>query len=264
VAISDSFVKKHAIAFSLSQSGVGLGVFVFGPLFNFLIDLYGWRGAFLITGACTFQLTCLGALIFPPREPAKNENVDFESFPLNANDKQGEKEEKRYSDIIEPQVTVDDYIDGTQQLKRTDYSAWLLHLSSFFWLLATSIPYILLADYTRSLDLEEYVFICYNCRSNKIADTLMDFIFLFLFRYYIVMLSTMGVGDLVGRLVIGPLVTFWNLDVTKIYAVSQVFCAILIASFPLVVNGIQMIIQGFLFSVSYGLQCLLLGNRPCS
>jgi hypothetical protein len=88
----------------------------------------------------------------------------------------------------------------------------------------------------------------------------MDFIFLFLFRYYIVMLSTMGVGDLVGRLVIGPLVTFWNLDVTKIYAVSQVFCAILIASFPLVVNGIQMIIQGFLFSVSYGLQCLLLGN----
>jgi hypothetical protein len=25
-----------------------------------------------------------------------------------------------------------------------------------------------------------------------------------------------------------------------------------------------MIIQGFLFSVSYGLQCLLLGNRPCS
>ncbi|XP_046649977.1 monocarboxylate transporter 12-like [Daphnia pulicaria] len=237
VAISDSFVKKHAIAFSLSQSGVGLGVFVFGPLFNFLIDLYGWRGAFLITGACTFQLTCLGALIFPPREPAKNENVDFESFPLNANDKQGEKEEKRYSDVIESQVTVDDYIDGTQQLKRTDYSAWLLHLSSFFWLLATSIPYILLADYTRSLDLEEY---------------------------YIVMLSTMGVGDLVGRLVIGPLVTFWNLDVTKIYAVSQVFCAILIASFPLVVNGIQMIIQGFLFSVSYGLQCLLLALVPRS
>ena len=51
----------------------------------------------------------------------------------------------------------------------------------------------------------------------------------------------MGVGDLVGRLVIGPLITFWNLDVTKIYAVSQVFCAILIASFPLVVNGIQMV-----------------------
>ena len=57
----------------------------------------------------------------------------------------------------------------------------------------------------------------------------------------------MGVGDLVGRLVIGPLITFWNLDVTKIYAVSQVFCAILIASFPLVVNGIQMVFQGFLF-----------------
>ena len=66
------------------------------------------------------------------------------------------------------------------------------------------------------------------------------------------MLSIMGVGDLVGRLVIGPLITFWNLDVTKIYAVSQVFCAILIASFPLVVNGIQMVFQGFLFSVLFG------------
>lgn len=175
------------------------------------------------------------------------------------NDKQGEKREETYSDIIESEVRAngDVSIDGTQPLKWTDYSAWLLHLSSFFWLLATSIPYILLADYTLSLNLEEYVLICYNCHSNKI---LLFWIFFSFFRYYIVMLSTMGVGDLVGRLFIGPLVTFWNLDVTKIYAVSQVFCAVLIASFPLVVNGIQMIIQGFLFSVSYGLQCLLLGK----
>lgn len=74
------------------------------------------------------------------------------------------------------------------------------------------------------------------------------------------MLSTMGIGDLVCRLVIGPLVTVWKLDVTKVYAVSQLVCAIAIASFPVVVNGIQMIIQGFLFSVTFGCQCLLLGK----
>nr|CAH0112422.1 unnamed protein product [Daphnia galeata] len=239
VAISDNFVEKHAIAFSLSQSGVGLGIFVFGPLFSFLIGEYGWRGAFLITGACTFQLTSLGALIFPPRKPIKKDNVDFESFPLNAKNKQGGKGEEMHPEITESENIVENdvSIDGTKQLKWMDYCAWMLHLSSFFWLLATSIPYILLADYTRSLNLEEY---------------------------YIVMLSIMGVGDLVGRLVIGPLITFWNLDVTKIYAVSQVFCAILIASFPLVVNGIQMVFQGFLFSVSYGLQCLLLALVPRS
>jgi MFS family permease len=159
VAISDSFVKKHAIAFSLSQSGVGLGVFVFGPLFSFLIGEYGWRGAFLITGACTFQLTCLGALIFPPRIPTQKENVDFESLSLNAKDKEREKEGEMNSDINESKILEEDdvNIDGTQQLKWMDYCSWMLHLSSFFWLLATSIPYILLADYTRSLNLEEYV-----------------------------------------------------------------------------------------------------------
>ena len=70
----------------------------------------------------------------------------------------------------------------------------------------------------------------------------------------------MGVGDLVCRLVIGPLITIWKLDVTKLYAFSQLACAISIASFPMVMNGVQMIIQGFLFSVTFGCQCLLLGN----
>ena len=79
------------------------------------------------------------------------------------------------------------------------------------------------------------------------------------FSYYILMLTSMGLGDLVGRLAIGPLVTFWNLDVTKMYAASQLACAISILSFTIVVHGVQMIIQGFLFSVSFGLQCLFLG-----
>ncbi len=73
----------------------------------------------------------------------------------------------------------------------------------------------------------------------------------------------MGVGDLVGRLAVGPLVTFWNLNVTKMYAVSQLACAISILSFTVVVDGIQMIFQGFLFSVTFGLQCLLLGKGIC-
>lgn len=74
------------------------------------------------------------------------------------------------------------------------------------------------------------------------------------------MLSTMGIGNLISRLVIGPLVTAWKWDVTKVYAVSQLVCAITIASFPIVVNGVQMIIQGFLFSLTFGCQCLLFGN----
>nr|CAH0109386.1 unnamed protein product [Daphnia galeata] len=241
VAISDSFNKKHAIAFSLSQSGVGLGIFIFGPLFSYLITVYGWRGALLITGACTLQLTCLGALIFPSRRPKQIEITQFESHPLTKEAKCTDEEIKEILrnlnsgdsesivEVVQPSVT------PISSSKWMNHCTAVLHLSCFLWSVATSIPYILLADYARSLDLMEY---------------------------YIIMLSTMGIGDLICRLVIGPLITIWKCDVTKLYAISQLACAISIASFPLVVNGIQMIIQGFLFSVTFGCQCLFLALVP--
>ena len=46
----------------------------------------------------------------------------------------------QFENIVDDDVS----IAGTKQLKWMDYCAWMLHLSSFFWLLATSIPYILL------------------------------------------------------------------------------------------------------------------------
>ncbi len=160
MAISDNFHKKHAIAFSLSQSGVGLGIFLFGPLFSYLIGVYGWRGAFLITGACTFQLTCLGALIFPPRNPSIcQQKLDRENFLPSSEETRNEKTNirvERKSLIIGTEAETDVHI-SRHPLKRLEYCAWMMHLSSFFWLLATSIPYILLADYTLSLDLEQYV-----------------------------------------------------------------------------------------------------------
>ncbi|EFX85219.1 hypothetical protein DAPPUDRAFT_98699 [Daphnia pulex] len=208
VAISDSFNKKHAIAFSLSQSGVGLGIFIFGPLFSFLITEFGWRGALLITGACTLQLTCLGALIFPLRNPKEIEITNLESHPLTKEAKCTDEEIKEILHNLNSEVAavVD---EPTTASKWKNHCATMLHLSCFF------------------------------CNSP-------------FYRYYIIMLSTMGIGDLICRLVIGPLITVWKLDVTKLYAISQIACAITIASFPTVVNGVQMIIQGFLFSVTFG------------
>lgn len=153
VAISDNFHKKHALVFSLSQSGVGLGIFVFGPLFSYLIGVFGWRGAILITGACTFQLTCLGALIFPPRKgPISQQKLNTENVLLTSEEKNIDAKRKSKLTGSEVDIQISRY-----SLKWSVYCGWMLHLSSFFWLLATSIPYILLADYTRSLDLEQYV-----------------------------------------------------------------------------------------------------------
>lgn len=157
VAISDSFNKKHAVAFSLSQSGVGLGIFVFGPLFSFLISIFGWRGALLITGACTFQLTCLGALIFPPRNA--KEITNLESFPLTGEQKCTDEEMKMILNTLNKEVSVFSDNPTIVPLKWMTHCSWMLHLSCFFWSVATSIPYILLADYAHSLDLVEYVLV---------------------------------------------------------------------------------------------------------
>lgn len=148
MAISDRFHKRHAFAFSFSQAGGGIGIFVFGPLFSYLIGVYGWRGAMLLTGACTFHLTCLGALVFPPRPPPVGlvpESDDRQSLSSF-------KEEMMREPV--PDETED--LPPKVPLSRFGVCAWLLHLSAFLWLLATAIPYILLADYTRSRDLEEY------------------------------------------------------------------------------------------------------------
>ena len=162
VAISDSFNKKHAIAFSLSQSGVGLGIFIFGPLFSYLITVYGWRGALLITGACTLQLTCLGALIFPSRRPKQIEITQFECHPLTKEAKCTDEEIKEILrnlnsgdsesivEVVQPSVT------PISSSKWMNHCTVVLHLSCFLWSVATSIPYILLADYANSLDLMEY------------------------------------------------------------------------------------------------------------
>lgn len=102
-------------------------------------------------------MTFLGALVFPPRPPhVEHKEIDPETLPIHVEDMHFKTERTQVVKDISSEVETKVYIikNSTKRLK---YCAWMLHLSSLFWLLATSIPYILLADYTQSLDLEEYV-----------------------------------------------------------------------------------------------------------
>ena len=69
------------------------------------------------------------------------------------------------------------------------------------------------------------------------------------------MFSCMGIGDLIGRLITGPVVEYFKLNVIKAYFIVQFVCALSILSFLFVVNGFQMIAQGCIFSVTFGSQC---------
>lgn len=59
------FHDRYTIANGIAFVGPGVGVFVFPPLLQLLIDVYGWRGSLLIQGGIAFHIL-IGAVLFRP------------------------------------------------------------------------------------------------------------------------------------------------------------------------------------------------------
>ncbi|XP_054851135.1 monocarboxylate transporter 13-like [Eublepharis macularius] len=59
------FKRRRALANALVFSGAGISSLAFSPLFQFLVDSYGWRGALLIVSGMAFNLVACGALLRP-------------------------------------------------------------------------------------------------------------------------------------------------------------------------------------------------------
>lgn len=59
----------------LGFTGVGLASFAFSPLFQYLVEVYAWRGALLILGGLSFNMIACGALIRPLGNPKVVEKV---------------------------------------------------------------------------------------------------------------------------------------------------------------------------------------------
>ncbi|XP_067879770.1 monocarboxylate transporter 13-like [Heterodontus francisci] len=64
-AVSRYFNKRRTLAMGMAFTGVGIGSFVFSPLFQYLLDEYTWRGALLIIAGMMLNLMACGALIRP-------------------------------------------------------------------------------------------------------------------------------------------------------------------------------------------------------
>ncbi|XP_035670345.1 monocarboxylate transporter 12-like [Branchiostoma floridae] len=65
ICVGRYFTKRRLLANSLMTLGGSLGAFAFPPLFQLLIDEYGTKGALLIAGGITFNITAFGALVRP-------------------------------------------------------------------------------------------------------------------------------------------------------------------------------------------------------
>nr|XP_060638963.1 monocarboxylate transporter 13-like [Anolis sagrei ordinatus] len=61
------FDRRRAVANAVAFSGAGIATLGFSPLFQLLVDGYGWRGGLLILSGMVFNLVVCGALLRPLR-----------------------------------------------------------------------------------------------------------------------------------------------------------------------------------------------------
>ena len=62
------FQKRRAIAVAITLSGCPIGSFLFSPFMQYLINMYGWRGALQITGAFILHGCAFGLMLIPPKK----------------------------------------------------------------------------------------------------------------------------------------------------------------------------------------------------
>ncbi|WAQ95311.1 MOT12-like protein [Mya arenaria] len=65
VMVAFYFENKRALATGLAVCGSGIGTFVFAPLTELFIDIYGWRGTMIIWSGIILNLVVCGALLRP-------------------------------------------------------------------------------------------------------------------------------------------------------------------------------------------------------
>uniref|UniRef100_A0A8D8QSV8 Monocarboxylate transporter 12 n=1 Tax=Cacopsylla melanoneura TaxID=428564 RepID=A0A8D8QSV8_9HEMI len=66
VSIAYWFDKKRTFATSLGACGTGIGTFVYAPLTQYWIEVYGWRGTILMLAGTFLQMCICGALMKDP------------------------------------------------------------------------------------------------------------------------------------------------------------------------------------------------------
>lgn len=227
ITISNYFDKKYPVMYSVSQIGVGFGMFIFSPIVTYLIDKFGWRGSYLLCGGFALHFAVFAALIFPPRKAVQ---------PAAAAEELGDLlPEKELEEVKSKQVTVQSEPEVLSVLGSfKELRVWLLHLVVFFNSFGTSVA-ILFADFA---------------------------VYKFLDDYVIFTLASTGIGSLLGRVLAGPLGKLCKINTVIFYTLVLFCCSITLVTFPFVHSGIHLVVQAVLFSFCHGFQCTLCALVP--
>ncbi|XP_064455597.1 monocarboxylate transporter 9-like [Ornithodoros turicata] len=89
VSVTMYFEKKRAFATGIAVCGSGFGTFALAPFIEYLVRIYGWQGALLITAGMVLNCCVFGALLRPLPPPKvhrpKSSQSSFPTKEINGN-----------------------------------------------------------------------------------------------------------------------------------------------------------------------------------
>ncbi|PFX21885.1 monocarboxylate transporter 10-like [Stylophora pistillata] len=151
------FNKRRSFATGMITMGSSLGLFVWGPITQVLLDSFGWRNTFRVMAAtCTLIFLC--AMTFNPNVEEKD------SVPEGAAEKQniGESDDndvENDDNNVENDDCSKDFEAREEKMKILDFSIWRMPqycilVSSFSLMyLSRFIPVVHLAKYSEELNI---------------------------------------------------------------------------------------------------------------
>nr|XP_002733855.1 PREDICTED: monocarboxylate transporter 12-like [Saccoglossus kowalevskii] len=96
------FKKRYAVANGMTFVGVSVGILCLAPLYNFVIEVYGWRGAMFIVAGIDVHLLVFGSLLRPlPRESNGEKNTFYKLTAGNSERDDVSKNELKYHHSLE-------------------------------------------------------------------------------------------------------------------------------------------------------------------
>ena len=276
------------------MSGSGCGVFILGPTIVYLVDFYGWRGAMLICSGLSVNFCVFGASVYSQKKTKKKFSIynddkllnhfdkqkldslhinnkyknnfieykcaDENSHFLNENDAENskkllelgllksnlfEKDKNCFSKIkkyiqckfIKNQSSVckEDKILQEKELMKVKKSVVfnLLRISCFLCVLTTTTLFAILQDWVEWMNFGEY------------------------FAYS---LSSLGLGDLIGRLFAGIIPK--TISPIIVFIWIQIFLGITIGLSSVSINHYMLVVSLGFVGISFGVYSVIFALIP--
>ena len=239
VAVAEVFPETmRGLATGVLMTGGGAGLFLMPPFLDWIIDGYGWRGAYFVLGGLSLNWIAAAATIFRVGKPVVcilfQIFIFIDSGGLRPGQKLSTKEHFPIFSDQEPEQRKS-YLEVI-----LNWEVMFFNLMSFFWMFSGGTMFIMFKDLLSQRGLEDQYQFC---------------------------LQLVGIGDLIGRLVAGLASSHPPLNISPFlqYLITHVLSCLVFLSFCLAPSHIFLIYLMFLmFGITWGAQNLYLAVAPAA